>query len=406
MKGRFVCRIAGVWMLLSGLAWAGDDWPQFRGPDRDGTSDESGLMDQWPQEGPKQIWRIPIGQGYSAVSVVGDTIYTAHAKDEGETGIEYVLAADKASGEPIWETAIGEKIETEFGNGPRSTPTVDGDMCFTLSSQGNLAAINNADGAIVWQTDFIQEFGATAPGWGYATSALVDGDQVVIQTGGPEGKSLVALNKATGELKWGRDSDRALYNSILPIEVKNQRRYVCISADKLLCLDPKGQEIWSHPWPQGETHAMPIYIPPNRYYASGAEGIGAAVVEVNESAETAVTEVWKSKFIRNHFSSSVLHNGYLYGFDNATMKCVSAKDGELAWAKRGLGKGSLILADNQLYVLSDRGKLLLLEATPQAYTEKSSIQALKGRCWTAPSLSRGKLYLRNHTEMVCYDIKG
>jgi hypothetical protein len=152
---------------------------------------------------------------------------------------------------------------------------------------------------------------------------------------------------------------------------------------------------------------MPLHVPPNRIFASGAEGVGAALLEIRPGADgTTVEEVWKTRFMRNHFSSSIVHEGYIYGFDNATLKCIAVEDGELAWAKRGYGKGSLIFADGDLIVLSDSGRLLLIEATPDGFKEKAAVQALEGRCWTAPSLAGARLYLRNHTEMVSYDLKG
>jgi hypothetical protein len=163
----------------------------------------------------------------------------------------------------------------------------------------------------------------------------------------------------------------------------------------------------SYDWPEGETHASPVFIAPDRIFASGAEGVGGTLVRITFDGETyAATELWKTPFMRNHFSSSVVHGGHLFGFDNATLKAIAVADAKLAWAKRGLGKGSLMLADGHLLVLSDQGKLLLVEATPGKYVEKGTVQALEGRCWTAPTLSDGRLYLRNHTEMVGYDLNG
>ncbi len=151
---------------------------------------------------------------------------------------------------------------------------------------------------------------------------------------------------------------------------------------------------------------MPVLIGSNRIYASGAQGVGAQMVEVSEDEDGAsVSEVWKVPNLRNHFSSAVAHDGTIYGFDNATLKAVSADTGELAWAKRGLGKGSLILADGYLLVLSDRGRLLHVKAVPDAYIEEGSVQALKGKTWTAPALANGILFLRSHSEMVAYDLR-
>jgi outer membrane protein assembly factor BamB len=274
-----------------------------------------------------------------------------------------------------------------------------------LGSEGNFAALAIKDGNLRWEMKLQEAFGSESPNCGYSTSALVDGDQVVFKAGGKEGKSYVGLDKKTGELKWSLGDSPAGYNSALLVEMNGKKRYVYVVREKLVAIDADGNEIWSQPWPKGETHAMPLFIAPDRFFGSGAEGVGAHLLGVDESAEDSkVEELWKTRFMRNHFSSSVVHEGTIYGFDNATLKAISAEDGNLAWAKRGLGKGSLILADGHLLVLSDRGKLLLVEAAADQYTEKGSVQALDGQNWTAPVLSHGRLYLRNHTEMVAFDL--
>lgn len=404
-----VCAVAALLLTLGTAVHAepkGTDWPQFRGAHRDGISPETGLMLDWSNGGPKEAWRHEIGQGYSAISVVGDRFYTMFATDHDGKPTEVAAAFEVSTGKELWRSPVGPKKDTEFGNGPRATPTVDGDTLYVLGSEGNFAALATADGTLRWEMKLQEAFGSQAPYWGYATSALVDGDQVVIETGGKEGKSYVALDKKTGEVQWSLGDTPAGYNSALQIEMNGKKRYVMVVSEKLMAIDESGNEVWSHAWPKGETHAMPLFIPPDRFFASGAEGIGAHLLRVDENAkDSKIEELWETRFMRNHFSSSVVHDGTIYGFDNATLKAISVEDGKLAWAKRGLGKGSLILADGHLLVLSDLGKLLLVEATAEQYTEKGSVQALDGKSWTAPVLSHGRLYLRNHTEMVAFDLK-
>ena len=394
-------------MVLVSPAAAGDgaDWPQFRGVHRDGTSAETGLAGSWPETGPKELWRVPIGEGYSAVSVVGDRLYTMYAGDlEGEA-VEFAAAFDATTGKELWKTKVGAKYDTEFGNGPRATPTVDGATVYVLGSYGDLAALAIADGAVRWSLNLPETFGGKQPGWGYATSPLIDGDRLIFESGGPEGKSYAGIATKSGEVVWTSGEGRAGYNSALPITVGDTTRSVYVAGGKLRSIDRDGSERWSMDWPQGETHAMPVFVPPDRIYASGAEGIGAKLVRFAESDDGGSAEtVWETRFMRNHFSSSVLHAGHIFGFDNATLKAIRVEDGELAWAKRGLGRGALIVADGKLIVLSDRGQLLLAEATGEEFRELGSVQALEGKCWTAPSLSRGKLFLRNHEQMVAYDL--
>ena len=406
---------------------ATDDWPQFRGHHRDGMSPATGLLDAWPEGGPKELWRTPLGEGFSGISVVGGRIYTMYAEAppeaepaegeeptaEGEEAekpkTEYAAAFDAASGKELWRTAIGERIVTQFGNGPRSTPTVDGDTVYVLGAHGELAALAAADGAVRWQLDFSETFGSQRPYWGYSTSSLVEGDLLLVESNGPEGKAYAALDKASGEVRWttGEPNPQGSYNSPMAINMGDKRVFVYIGNEVLRAVDGDGNEVWSHPWPAGESHAMPIHIPPDKFFASGTEGVGAALVRVTSDDEgMKVEEVWKNRIMRNHFSSSILHDGHIYGFDNATLKCISAETGEQQWAKRGFGKGSLIYADGQLIVLSDRGTLVQAEATPEGYRETGRVQALEGKCWTAPSLAGGKLYLRSQNEMVSYDLKG
>jgi len=384
---------------------AADDWPQFRGRHRDGVSRESGLADAWPAAGPREAWRRPLGAGYSAVSVVGDRLYTLYAMD-GDEPVEVAAAFDAATGEELWRTPIGERIETEFGNGPRSTPAVDGDAVYALGSHGSLVALAAADGAVRWRTMLPEVFEAQRPHWGYATSPMVEGGLLLLEGGAPEGRFLVAFDKASGEIRWTTGSDpRAAghYNSPVAVTVGEERQLVYLASGELRAVTPAGEEVWRHPWGARESHAVPLFLPPDRFFASGVgDDEGGAVLRVGDDG---VEEVWKSRSMKNHFSSSVYHDGHIYGFDNATFKCISADTGETRWAKRGLGKGSLIYADGHLLVLSDRGKLLLVAASPEGYLEKGSIQALGGKTWTAPSLAGGRLYLRGHEEMVCYDLE-
>ncbi len=397
---------AAIVALLVAANAFGHDWPQFRGIHRDGISAEIDLLQSWPDAGPKEVWRHSIGEGYSGISVVGTRFYTMYGGEHEGEPTEFAAAFDAKTGEEVWRTAIGAKYEGEFGYGPRSTPTVDGDMVYVLGSQGDLAALSIKDGSKKWVLNLPEKFGTKKPYFGFSNSALVDGDKLLIECGGPDGKSYSALDKKTGEIVWTFGEGGPGYNSALPIQVNGERRYVYFAGEKLNSVNEKGEEVWSHPWPEGETHAMPVFVPPDRVFGSGAEGVGATLLRVQEEEGNAtVEEVWKTPFMRNHFSSSVYHDGHIYGFDNATLKCISLEDGKMKWGKRGLGKGSLILADGRLVVLSDRGKLLLITASPEGYEEQGTTQALEGRSWTAPTVAGGRLYVRNHTEMVSYDIK-
>ncbi len=399
-----------VIVLAFAVPAAAEDWPQFRGSHRNGHSPETGLLDSWPEGGPREVWRHPIGEGYSEITVVGDRLYTMFNGGEGEDKLEYAAALDAATGEEIWRTEVGKNLDTEFGNGPRATPVIAGGTVYVLGSLGDFAALSAADGAKKWSVQLTEAFGSKRPSWGFSASALVDGDIVLVEGGGAEGKAYAGFDKATGEVRWTvGDAPGVGYNSPLAIDVDGDRRFVMIGGGVVRSIDTSGNELWSHPFTPGESHSMPIFIPPDRYFASGVGGDteGSLMVRVEGNGDgVSVEELWQTRGMKNHFSSSLHHDGYIYGFDNSTFKCISAETGEQAWAKRRLGKGSLIFADGDLVVLSDRGRLVLVPASSESYQENGSVQALAGKCWTAPALSGGKVYLRNHTEMVAYDLEG
>ena len=385
------------------------DWPQFRGASRDGRSAETGLLPKWEAAGPRVAWRRPIGEGFSGFAISKDRLYTMYAGEHEGKPTEFAAALEAATGRELWRTPIGEKLDTQFGNGPRATPAVAGEWVYVLGSRGTLASLSAKDGSVRWKLELTEAFGSKVPTWGFSGSPLVDGDKVIIEGGGPKGMSFDAVDAATGKVAWsfGDGPEEPGYGSPLAVELAGRRQYVHFVAGKIRGIDANGKEIWSHPWPEGETHAMPVFIPPDRILGSGVEGVGSALLRIAKGAGGAtVTEVWKNPAFRTHFNASIVQGDHLYGFDNATLKCIAVKDGSLAWSKRGLGKGSLVVVDGHLLVLADDGRLLLVEASPKAYVERGSVQALEGRCWTPPAVSDGRVFLRNHTEIVAYDIKG
>lgn len=386
---------------------AAEDWPQFRGLRRDGVSSETGLRLSWSAAGPKEAWRRPIGDGFSGAAISNGRLYTMYAAELDGAPTEFAAALDPASGGEIWRTPVGKRLDTEFGNGPRSTPTIDGDTVYVLGSVGTLMALSAADGSPRWRLELTEAFGSKIPVFGFSGSVIVDSGKVILEGGGQQGKSFAAVDAKTGQVVWtlGDGGAEPGYGSPLPVDLVKKRQYVHFIGGKLRSVDAAGREVWSYPWPEVETHAIPVFVPPDRILGSGVEGAGAVLLEIHDGPSGAtVGEVWKNPTFRTHFNAAVLHGDHLYGFDNATLKCVSVKDGALAWSKRGLGKGSLILAEGHLLVLSDDGRLVVAEATPRAWVEKGSVQALQGRCWTPPALSGGRLFLRNHTGMVAYDL--
>ena len=357
-----------------------------------------------PRAGPKSCGGVPIGEGYSSVSIAQGRLYTM----SGEGPDEFVLCLDASSGAEIWRFRSDSKFGQAYGNGPRSTPTVDGDLVFVLSAKGKLYALRAEDGEKVWKHDFRKQFGSSIPYWGFSTSPLVESDLLLVEVGGRPGKSIVAFDKESGRLVWTSHTDGPAYSSPIAVTLNGTRQIIFLTSKTLLSVAPAdGQIYWQYDWPvhEGITVATPIFIPENKIFISASYDVGAAVLQIEETdGKLMAEEVWKSRVMKNHFNSSVLHGNYLYGFDNFILKCIEASTGEEQWAARGFEKGSLILADGHLIVLSEEGKLVLVEAVPSEYREKAVFQVLQGQCWTAPTLAGGKLYVRNGEELVCLEM--
>jgi outer membrane protein assembly factor BamB len=386
--------------LVAALA-AAADWPQYRGPNRDGISIEPGVLQSWST--PRVLWKVPIGDGYSQVVLAKGRLFTLDTRGDDE----HAVALDPATGKQVWRVRIDRKFENGQGDGPRSTPTVDGDLVYVLSASGRLAALRAANGQAAWQHDLRAEYGATPPNWGVATSPLVEGNLLVVNVGGSGNRSVMAFDKASGKPVWSSQDDAAGYAAPTAVTVRGVRQIIVFTGGAVISLAPQdGRLYWRIPWrTDWDVNAStPVFFPPDKLYISSGYDTGAGLFQVRVAGDkVSAVEVWRSREMKNQFSSSVLHNGTFYGFDNGTMKAVDAATGKERWKQRGLGHGSLILAGGHLVVLSDSGKLALLAATPEEYRELGSSQVLEGRCWTAPSLANGRLYLRNQEQLVALD---
>lgn len=383
-----------------------DDWPQWRGPNRDGRSTETGILKKWPDNGPVVLWRNQIGDGYSAIAIVNGRLFSQWTVDNKEV----LFCLNAADGKEIWRHEIGGYFFNDQGGGSRSCPTVDGNLVYAAGARGNLKAVDVATGKLVWQRDLQAEYGAKIPRWGYSSSPLVEGNMLMVENGGKRDHAYLAFDKKSGDLIWHSHTDGLGYSSPLAITINNQRQIVFFSAGGLAGVTAdQGKLLWQYPWTTSydANIAIPIFMAPNKIFISTNYGVGAAMVEiVDRNGSYSANTAWKTKIMKNHFNTSVLHDGYLYGFDNGILKCIEAETGTEKWKTRGFQKGSLLYVDGHLIILGERGKLALAVADPNQYQEVSSVQALTGKCWTMPTVSDGKLYLRNQSEMICLDIIG
>lgn len=390
--------------FLTAVAQAPDDaeWSQWRGPNRDGVSPETDILRTWPEAGPTEVWRVPLGPGFSAMAIVGSRLYTLLSTGEDEV----TVCLNVEDGSEIWRTKTGPRYDNSRGNGPRSTPTIHDGKAYVMSSTGTLFALDAENGDILWRHDFVEEFGATAPGWGYSCSPLVEGGLVMVEAGGPSDNALVACDRATGEIAWTADSGEAGYSSPIAVTSGGRRQVLFLTMRALLSVAPSdGSVLWYYDWP-GTNIATPLLVGDDLVFVSASYDKGAAVVRMTgEGDDVDVERVWASREMRNHFNSSVLFGDHVYGFDNANFKCIEAATGDEMWShRRELGKGSLIRVGDRLIVLSEGGTLLLVDATPEEYRELSRVNILRGRTWTPPCLANGQLYLRNETEILRLDV--
>jgi outer membrane protein assembly factor BamB len=385
------------------LAQSAANWPQWRGPNRDGVSKETGLLKQWPAEGPPLVWKASgAGGGYSSFSVANGKLYTMGLRGERE----YVIAFDVATGKEAWSTAHGSAFRNDQGDGPRGTPTVDGDRVYALGGSGDLTVLDARTGKIVWSKNVLTEFGGSNLRWGISESPLVLGNKVLVNAGG-SGASIVALNKADGSLIWKSQSDRAGYSSAIPLELNGTTQVVFFTGQRAVGLDAKdGRLLWEYEKPSNQTAnvATPI-ARGNRVFLSSGYGTGGGVVEIK--ADNKAQEIWFTRDMRNHHSSSVLIGDYLYGFSESILTAIRFDTGEIAWRDRSVGKGSLVYADGNLYCFSENGVVGLVEASPTGYKEKGRFRIVPGdlKTWTHPVVVGGRLYLRDQDTIYAYDVR-
>jgi outer membrane protein assembly factor BamB len=399
-------RLAGVllagWLVMSASA---ADWPQWRGLERNGISPETGLLDAWPKGGPPQIWKTQgLGQGYAAFAIAQGRLFT-----QGQRGDhQFVLALDAATGKKLWETPTGPAFPQDRGDGPRGTPTFDGDRLFAMAGEGTLVSLDARTGGMLWKMNVAEKFGGRIPHWGYSESPLVDGSNLIVTPGGP-GASIVALDKKTGNLVWKSQSDPAAYSSPIAAEVGGIRQIIVFTSEGVVGLRPNnGALLWRYNRVANRTANIATPIFQNGFvFVSSAYGTGCALLKLTaEGGTVKATEVYFSREMQNHYSTSVVVGDSAYGFSNAILTAMNLETGRVAWRDRSVGKGSVTYADGKLYLLSEDGVVGLAEATSVGYREKSRFEIPRGAfpTWTPPVISGGRLYLREQDNLYCFDI--
>ncbi|HEX2267965.1 MAG TPA: PQQ-binding-like beta-propeller repeat protein [Pyrinomonadaceae bacterium] len=398
--------LVGVFLLALSVSVFGQsnaNWPQWRGPNRDGISKETGLLKQWPAEGPPLLWKATgAGGGYSSFSIANGRLFTMGLRGDRE----YVVAFDINTGKEAWATPHGGAFRNDRGDGPRGTPTIDGDRLYALGGNGDLSAIEHRTRRLVWSKNILKEFGGSNIRWGISESPLIVGNKVLVNPGGP-GASIVALNKADGKVIWKSQSDEAGYSSAIPVQVNGGTQVVFFTGARAVGLDLNdGRLLWE--WTRPANDVANIATPiarGNRVFISSDYGTGGGVVEITPAGKA--QEVYFTNEMRNHHSSSVLVGDHLYGFSSAILTAMKFDTGEIAWRDRSVGKGSLVYADGRLYCFSERGVVGLVEATPAGYVERGRFKIETGDLptWTHPVVAGGRLYLRDQDTIYAYDVR-
>ena len=400
--------LATVVLSLSAVASnrAFDDWPQWRGPNRDGISAEHGLLKDWPKTGPPLAWRTAgAGNGYSSFSVADGKLFTLGAR--GST--EYVMAFDAATGKKIWEVQHGQRFGNDQGDGPRATPTVDEGRLYAYGASGDLSAMDLRTGKVFWTVNVLSKFGGSNIRWGLSESPLVLADRILVNAGG-RGASIVALNKTDGSVIWKNHNDEAGYSSAVLHTAGPLREAIFFTGERALGVDVQtGKLLWSYNRASNGTAniATPI-VRGNRVFVSSAYDTGGALLELTPSGNTvSAKQVYFTREMMNHHASSVLVGDYLYGFSNMILTAMKFDTGEVAWKDRSVGKGSVVFADDRLYLYSEGGVVGLAEASPAGYREhgRFQIQAGNAPTWSHPVVANGKLFIRDQDNLYAYDVK-
>lgn len=400
-------------LLASNHSLAADGpWPQWRGPNRDDISTESGLLKSWPEDGPEKIWSFEnCGLGYAGPAIVDSRLYILGSR-EGE---EMLLCLDTSNGNEIWASSVGAELENSWGNGPRSTPTIEGEFVYAVGGQGNLVCLRIDDGSEVWSKSML-DLGGKVPVWGFSESPIIHDEKLLYTPGGEQG-AIVALNKKTGGLIWQTEElkDDAHYSSIVIQQKAGRMMGVQLLVKELVGFDvDSGELLWSVPWP-GRVAVVPTPVFwQDCIYVTSGYGTGCMLVRVDDEFNAEV--VYDNKLMSNHHGGVILLDDHIYGHSNKKgWACQKIADGEKVWLERDvLDKGAIAYADGRFYCLGeDTGELTLIAASSDGWQEhgrftlepQSELRSPKGRIWMHPVIANGKLYLRDQQLLHCYDIR-
>jgi outer membrane protein assembly factor BamB len=420
---RFSCIALLAWTAVASAA----DWPQWRGPNRDGHSADKNLLKEWPKEGPKLLWAIEdgeadrIGTGYGSPAVVGDKIFLLGGTTAKQDSKDFVVCLEVKDGKQVWKSNFATSkggYSDGWGGGPRSTPTVSGDFVYVLGATGDLVCLSKDKGETKWAKNLVKDFGGSIPGWGYSESVLVDGNNVVCTAGGKAG--MIALDKLRGEKVWTTPDlkDDAGYSSMVIAEIGGVKQYIQQTDRSAIGVRAKdGKILWKEGTIKRSTAVIPSPVLFENYaFFTSGYGAGCEGYKLEADGEgMKATKLFDNTNMVNQIGGAVGLGGFVYGHSDSGGQwvCLKIKTGDLVWKNQGVGKGSLAFADGYFTMLSEGGTVGRFKATEKAYEAagtfklptKSKLRPGSGQVWAHPVIADGKLFLRDYEMLFVYDLR-
>lgn len=384
------------------VAWT-KDWTGFRGGRRDGHYTAGPIRTDWTSLRP--LWRQPVGAGHASFVAADGRAFTIEQRGNDEVATAY----DVLTGRELWTHAWDATFsEYNSGAGPRATPAVQDGTLFVLGATGELRALDPSNGALRWRANILDDANAGNLSWGMSASPLIVGNTVVTVPGGEDARSIVAYDRATGRIAWSALDDEAAYASPVRATLAGVDQIVVFLATRVVGVSPDGALLWEFPWPtqSGQNAAQPLIVGDDRVFVSTGDSAGGALIEVARNGDALTArEVWRTHRMKNDFSSSVLHGGFIYGLDKGILACIDAASGALQWKSGRYGHGQVLLASGHLVITTGDGDVVLVRATPEGHQELARVSALEGRTWNHPALADGFLLVRNAAQMAAFDLR-
>ena len=380
-------------------------WTDFRGPHRDGVYSEEAILTDWPASGLRQLWKQPIGGGYSSFTFGEGRAYTIEQRRDKEA----VTAYDPETGRELWAFTYPASFDEPLGGpGPRATPVYHEGLVYSMGANGDLYCLIAATGKPKWSKNILSDNLTSNAHWAMAAAPLLAGGKVIVTPGGPasdkSARSIVAYDAKSGAPIWHALSDRAGYSSPIAAKLNGVEQIVWLSGERVVGVAAAdGKLLWEFPYPASMDMncAQPMIVDKSHVLVSSSDAGGAVMLEIsNDGAKP----LWETNRFKNKFNSAVIRDGYAYGFDEAILACIDVKTGELKWKGGRYGYGQLILAGDNLVITTEEGDVVLVKAVPDAHHELARFSAIEGKTWNIPAIDHGLLLVRNASQMACFRI--